>query len=219
MALSLVTGPAVEPVSLAEIIAHVRPSGHDDDTYLASLIKVARFYCETYLHRQFVTATWRLSLDGFPYNAENVSGDVTGVLRSIIRLPRPPLQSITSIKYIHPTTAVDTPIDAADYTADIYSEPGRLQPAYNKTWPTARLVPNAITVTYKAGYGGATPANDAASVAAVPDPIKHAIKLLVSGWYDNREPANADAVNVTPSFIPFGVDALLASQSYGSYVE
>lgn len=39
----------------------------------------------------------------------------------------------------------------------------------------------------------------------VEDDIKLALMLLVSHWYENREPVSSDSVNT----IPFGVDAIL----------
>lgn len=214
MGLSLYTAAAVEPVTLAEVRSHCRIDDHSDDAYLVLLIKAARQFAETYSRRQFVTATWKLYLDRFPFGANETISDSQSYCRDAIILPRPPLQSITSIAYIDANGASQS---FTNYTSDIYGEPGRVQPAYGYTWPTARLQPNAITITYKAGYGGSAPANDAASVAAVPQPIKHAIMMLAANWYENREPSNADA-NTAPKVL-FAVEALLDSCSYGSYTE
>ena len=56
---------------------------------------------------------------------------------------------------------------------------------------------DAVTVTYKAGYG------DAAS--AVPPRTKHAIKLLLGHLWRNREAVSA--VRLTE--VPMAIDALL----------
>ena len=49
-------------------------------------------------------------------------------------------------------------------------------------WPVTRAQQGAVNITYTAGYG------DPAS--ATPIAIKQAIKILVSHFYENREPTN-----------------------------
>lgn len=162
MGLRLTTPPAVEPITLTEAKTHLRVSGTDDDDRITALIAAAREEAETITGRAFITQTWRLTLDRFP-------------LAGPIVLPRPPLQSITSLAYVDSDGASQT-WDAANYRVSANNEPGRIEPAYNEVWPTTRLVSEAATVTYAAGYG------DAAS--DVPGGIKNAILLLVERYYD-----------------------------------
>jgi uncharacterized phiE125 gp8 family phage protein len=162
--------PAEEPVTTAEAKAHCRVDHDDEDTLIASLIVAARQWCESWTGRQFVTATWRLSLDGFPGCA--------------IRLPKPPLQSVSSVAY-DAADGTATTLGSSAYRTDADSEPGRLTPAYGLTWPTARCQTNAVRVTYVAGYGAAS---------AVPKAVKQAILLLVGHWYANREAVGSGGV-------------------------
>jgi uncharacterized phiE125 gp8 family phage protein len=66
--------------------------------------------------------------------------------------------------------------------------------------------PNAITITFWAGYG-----EDGRSV---PAPIKHAMLMLVGFWYENR---TAVLVGSISKPLEFAVESLLSSQKWGSY--
>ncbi|MBE3118845.1 MAG: phage head-tail connector protein [Candidatus Atribacteria bacterium] len=186
MTIRISAQPSTEPVSLSEAKAHLRVDIADDDTLISSLITAARQILEVQAQRQFVTATWVMTLDKFP------------LLCKEIRLLRPPIASVTSIYYLN-SAGTSTLLAAADYRVDSASEPGRITPAYGKTWPIAYPVTNAVTVTYSAGYGAAS---------AVPKAITQAILLLVGHWYENREAVQAYGGGVTP--LPMAVDALVA---------
>jgi uncharacterized phiE125 gp8 family phage protein len=156
-----------------------------EDTLLEALITTAREYCEGFQNRQYITATWELWLDDWPW------GDN-------IRIPLPPLQGVNSIKYYDTDNVVAT-MAAADYFVDTKSNPGRVSLAYGKTWPTTTLRPaNGVVIEFDAGYG------DLAS--DVPKRVKQAILLLVGHLYLRREESTEKAL----AEIPFGVKALLS---------
>ena len=91
-------------------------------------------------------------------------------------------------------------IDAGDYFVDMKSEPGRIVLNYSKSWPSIVLRPaNGVCVTFQPGYG------DAAT--NVPQRIRQAIKLLISHWYENREPVSTSGA--IPKEMPFSVESLL----------
>lgn len=198
-ALELVTGPAAEPVSLLEAKAHLRVDVADDDILLVGLIKAARQWAETFTRRGFVTQEWKLLLDEFPTAQSGEAGE-----SGLIRLPLPPAQSITSVQYVDSNGATQT-VAAADYTLDKAGEPARLVPAFGKSWPSARAVPNAVTVTFKAGYGtpGISPDD---SVSKVPEAIKTALKILIGHWYEHRE-AVSEEQPLMP--VPMALESLL----------
>lgn len=162
MNLTLKTAPETEPVSEAEAKVHLKVDHTDDDTYINTLIEVARLHAEELTQRGFITQTWELRLDWFPHQ---------------IDLLRPPVISVTSVKYIDEDGAEQT-LAADQYTLDKFKEPGRLVEEFDQTWPTTREVPNAVIVEYIVGYGAAT---------AVPDTIKQAILFLIAHWYEQRE--------------------------------
>lgn len=164
--------PASEPLSTAEVKTHLRIEFSDDDTYLDALIKAARRYVEQFTRRSLITQTWRYSLDAWPapiIPAHLQTG--TGVV-----LPYPPLQSVTSVQYTDTEGSTQT---FSDYTVDTDSDPGWILPSYGNAWPVTRNVMNAVRITYVAGYGDAS--------TDVPDELRHAMKLLVAMWYENRE--------------------------------
>jgi uncharacterized phiE125 gp8 family phage protein len=164
--LELVTPPSGEPVVPTEAVEHLRlDADTDEDELLAAMVTAAREQVEVYTRRALLTQTWRLTLDAFPE------------CNTPIRVPRPPLQSVTSVQYVD-LAGVTQVLDPAEYAVDTTGVRGRIAPAYGKSWPLARSQLNAVTITFVAGYGDA---------AKVPEGIKAAIKLLLGSLYENRE--------------------------------
>lgn len=180
MALELTTPPASEPVTLDELKAWARVDSTDDDDLLTANGVAAREHVERWLGRQLVTATWTLTMRDFP------SG--------LIRLPRPPLQSISSIKWKDTDGTLST-MDAGDYLVDTAADPGTVEPA--TSWPKPGDFPDAIQIAFVAGFG---------DPADVPENIKIAIKALAAHWYEAREPA---VVGASVANVPSHVSALV----------
>jgi len=195
MALKLVEGPAVEPVTLAEAKLHCRVDVDDDDDLITTYIQAAREYAETVTRRALITQTWDYYRDGFP------SGDT-------LKVPLPALQSVAGVYYT-PDGGSEQTLDSDDYEVDTVSEPGRIVLARGASWPGDVLTRiNGVRVRFTAGYG------DAAS--DVPGIIKLAMKLLIGHWYENRE-ATVAVGNIRE--VPLPVDTLLWSRrvmSFGS---
>ena len=186
MALKLITAPATEPVTSTEAKSHLRVDTTADDTLIGTLITAARQHVEAHLRRALITQTWELVTDAFPV------GDV-------LRLPLPPLVSVTSIKYTDEDGAEST-LSSGLYVVDTDSTKGRVVLKNGETWPSVTLAAaNGVRVRYVAGYGEAS---------AVPRPIRQAILLLIGTMYENRESVLV-AQGVTVAQLPFGVDALL----------
>jgi len=194
----LVTAPSVEPITLQQAKDHLRVDGDDDNDYIESLITAARERIEASLNRSLITTTWKVTLDRFPGGW----WEVWNCGQEWIELPRPRLISVSSIVYTD-TNGTSTTWSSSNYTVDTQSEPGRVMPAYNAVWPTARDHIAVVTITYTAGYG--------AAATAVPASIKHAMKLLVSHMYELREPVNVGNI-VTE--IPMSIDYLLAAEKW-----
>lgn len=183
VALKLITGPAVEPVTVTEAKAHLRVDFADDDTYIETLITAARMWVEEFTRRALVTQTWELVGDGWP------AGDR-------IALPLGRLQSVTSI------TGTDedgtaTVVSSSSYVVDANGEPGRVVLKSSSAWPSTTVKPGGFAVRFVAGYGLA---------AAVPGPVKAAILLLVGHLYENREDV---VVGLMATQVPMGARALL----------
>lgn len=169
--LYLVTAPVEEPVGLEEAKAHCRVDHTTDDAYIRALLESARQHVENYTRRKLITQTWDYKIDRFP----------CGTVEPI-ELPHPPLQSVTSVKYLD-ISGVEQTWPASEYivTAPVgeHAERGRISLADGKTWPDALYLMDSVRIRFVCGYGDA---------AAVPSGIKQAILLRVGDLYTNREP-------------------------------
>lgn len=163
---SLSSAPSVEPVSTSDAKRHMRITWSDDDDTIEELITASRVIFENASRRALITQTRVLRLEEFPFGREIV-------------LPRAPLQSVTSIQYYDTNDTLQT-YSSSNYEVDIYSTPGKVRLISTATgWPSTYDKPNAVIVTYIAGYGSAA--------SSVPKPIRQAIKLLAAFYYGNRE--------------------------------
>lgn len=162
-ALTLFAAPAAEPITLAETKDTIKVDVADDDALITRLIIAARMSAERITRRALVTQTWDLSLDAFP--------------RWELSIPKPTLQSVSSIAYVDANGATQT-LAADQYLVDAKSEPGRITPAFGLVWPVTRWQTNAVTVRFVAGYGAA---------AAVPQGIKNWMLMRIKSLYENRE--------------------------------
>jgi uncharacterized phiE125 gp8 family phage protein len=185
MALVLITPPAIEPVTLAEAKTHLRVEISDDDTYISALIVAARERAEGFLRRALITRTYDLYLDDFPAAAS-------------LPLPKPPLQTVLSVKYIDANSITQTLTENTDYIVDRISEPGWVVLPTGLSWPTPKEIIAAVFIRFKAGYGDAA--------ASVPGVFQLAIKQMVLGWYEVREPYGEASKN---SPLPAAAEALL----------
>ncbi len=154
--------PNTEPVTLEEAKTHLRVTSTAEDSYISSLITIARQWCEGYENTKYITQTVTVK-----YNA----------MRSVIELPVGPAQSVTSFKYID-DDQIEQTIDTADYVLDTYSMPPLVYEAYDVEFPTPLDIRNAVEIVYVAGFGDAD---------AVPERIKQAIKLILTHLYEHRE--------------------------------
>lgn len=186
MALILTSGPAVEPVSLAEAKLHLRIESTDtnEDNLLSALIKAAREMVERESRHALITQSWRLVRDSWP--------------DEVIELPLPPLQSVASVQYIDDADVTYT-LSSSVYEVDTSSTPGRVILKRNQTWPTTTLAGrNGVRVNYTCGFGTAG--------SNVDEALRLAMKLLIASWYEHREDY---VIGTTRQQLPFAVRALL----------
>lgn len=195
MALTLVTAPTEFVVSLEA--AKTQTRGLDDaseDALLQGLIAAAQEYAEAFTHRALMPQTWDLKLDSFCDPAAYEDG--------VIRLPKPPVSSVTSITYLD-TAGVSQTLSTSIYTTDFPSGPtaqrARITEAYGQVFPVTQSTLNAVTIRFVAGY---------TSARLVPYSIKQAMKLLVGHWYQNRESVVV-GIGIGAVQVPTAVEALL----------
>lgn len=137
------------PVTLERTRMHLRNEdlGHDDE-YLRGIIQAACGMVETVYGVALLTQTIKQYHSDFP-----CTDDKPLMLRIT------PLASITSITYTD--TAGATQIwSASEYTTGSFNGRYFVTPKVDYTWPSgvATGQPNAVTITYQAGYG-AKPSN------------------------------------------------------------
>lgn len=114
-----------------------------EDPELVRLLTTVRDRAELATGRALVTQTWDLVLDAFPCGR-------------VIDLPRPPLVSVTYLKYVDTAGVLQT-WAAANYVVQAPAGPrsarGRLALAYGKTWPSTYGELGDVTIRLVCGYG------------------------------------------------------------------
>lgn len=152
-----------EPLTTAELKAHLRKTTTDEDTLIASYGVAAREWCEEYT--------------GHILNQREVE-DTYGEWGEYLTLYHQPI----TVGDPTPTLTVEYTDDEGDfieYEARVirdFKYPWTIHPPYGFSFPSLGG-PATIKVTYTAGY---------ANAAAVPELFKQAIRLLVTSMYVNR---------------------------------
>ena len=189
--------PATEPVTLAQAKAQCRVEITDDDVLIGALITAGRRYAEVAQRRALITSTWVYSLDNFPIFGSSafVAGE--------IRLPIPPVQSVSSVQYYDIGGNLNT-LDPSRYIVDVASQPARIISTYATPWPVVTWTrPSSVMITFVAGY---------ANAAAVPVVTQQAILLWVAWMYAQR--GDSEALQAPPA----AIDALLSIDSFGGQI-
>jgi uncharacterized phiE125 gp8 family phage protein len=131
--------PTEEPVTLASLKDSVRITSCDFDEDLRRLLKAGRRQVENDARIKLVTQTVKLTCDRWPVG-------------NVIEIRQPPVQSITSVEYIDEDEATQT-LSSSKYYTDLTTTPPRIWLDENEYWPGTDDQPNAVTITYQAGYG------------------------------------------------------------------
>lgn len=172
---TLVTGPTLEPVTLAEARKQLElsPSDTAHDDHLTLLIQAAREQWEHDTDSCCLTQTWRVNLAGFcGYEIE---------------LPKRPVQSVIVTYY--DASNVSQTLSTSIYSLDTASR--RIVLTSLQSWPVTYERWDAVTVTYVAGY---------TSAANVPAIHKQAMRLLISHYFENRDMLMGAALQSMPAY-------------------
>ena len=183
MGLKLLSGPAAEPVSIDEVKAHLRVDGNNEDALIASLVLTSRLHIETALGLAMMTQQWQLVLDTWPADA-------------IVKLGIAPVQAINEVRVIDKDGAAIV-VPSSSYTLEVTGRPARLV-AGDHAWPSPGRKAGGVQIDFTAGFG-ATP-------EAVPAPIRQALLLLVTHWYEHRDPIE---IGAPATAVPQAVSHLL----------
>lgn len=170
MKLKVHTQPATEPVTADEAKTALSIDGTARDTQITAAIIAARQEIEAYTNRALITQTLEVAFDELPDD--------------IVELPRPVLQSITSVTH-YDDASTATVVNAANYHVDTYGEPGGFALNTDSEWPTGTpRTTNTLIVRYVAGYGAASD---------VPRALREAVIEMVRSMIDGDPDAEARA--------------------------
>ena len=184
-ALTVVTPPVQDLVTVDQARKHCRIDNTLDDDLLAGFIAVAVSLAETFLSRALLTQTLRWVMMETPPAAVGVAvpglftdpGGWLGfphALQRPILLPRSPVQQVLQVAVGDPQGGPDQVLDPSCWVADTELEPSRLRLLQGSLNCPMRH----LAVEFVAGYGD-TP-------ASVPPPIRLALLLMVAWLYENR---------------------------------
>lgn len=179
MGIKVIT-PAAAVLTLEEMRLHLRLDTvggvHPDDALISGLLLSAVQYCEHYTQRSVGGQTLELALDAFPDGP--------------ISLPKGPLQSVTSVRYVNAAGTTTTLLNTL-YAIDDYGFEAWLIAKFGTAWPDTEGSANCVKVRYVAG--------------SVDPTVKSAILLIIGHLYENRE--NSSVLQLKD--LPMGVNALL----------
>ena len=193
---SLVTSATGYPVELDNIKTHLRLDlGYTvEDDYLMTLRSAAISKVESITNRKMMKQTHKAYFNDWS------AGDY-------MELPYAPLISIPSsgVTYKN-STGNTTTFVSSEWEADIRSIPGRLalSSTANTDWPTATLHDvNPISIEFTCGYSTVA--------SGVPARLKQAVLMLISHWYEFREPYIVGGqFNLSVARVPDAVNSLIS---------
>lgn len=182
MDLTVITPPATTSVDVAMLKANKRIRHASEDDLISFWCRAADEFIEKRTNTAVMAQNLRLRLSR---------------ILPVIRIPRPPLRSLTSIKYT-PEGGSEVTVDTSGVRLVVEDMLAKIE------LPTLDAeAPGSMEIVYSAGY--ATPED-------VPAGIRHAALLLAGHWTTSREAAFMDTrLMQVEKRIPFGVDAHLAN--------
>lgn len=179
----LLSGPAAEPIALAEAKQFIRVEHDDDDDVISALIVGSRIHVEAQTRRALITQSWRLTRDVWPEIA------------CLPVLPAP-VKTLDAVR-VYKSDGTTLGLDLAGFALDKISAPARLT-FTRGALPAPERPVAGIEIDVTCGYGDA---------ADVPEALRQAIRLLVAHWYENR---GLIAVGHEVAVLPQTVASLIA---------
>lgn len=168
------SAPGTCALTTAAAKAHLRVDHSDDDTLIGSLAQAAHNMVAQMTGRVLTEEEWTVSV---PY----VTGD--------LELPLCPVRSLDGVSYYDAAGNSQT-LDVAGFWLFAHPDRPLIRPKPGTAWPALQTREDALTVTVTAG------------LAAVPDELIAAMKLLVGHYYANRE---AVVVGASVADLPLAV--------------
>lgn len=190
MRLTLMRAPSTDVITLEEAKLHMRVDTDDDDMLISGLIRTATAKIDGRngsLGRCLLVQQYRFSISAF-YDE--------------IVLPLPPVLSVDDINYVD-SSGMPRSLDAGTYrVAGLGDEEGAsVCRARSVAWPCTAGVPDAVQITFTAGFGE--------TAAEIPYPIRQAILMHVAHLYDNRGAVTSG--NDQSQIVPLGYEDLISA--------
>lgn len=182
MTLIRTVDPSAEPVTLAEVKAHLRLDHASEDDLLSGLIRAARDDLERATGMALLDQAWRLVLDQWPRNG------------CAAVMPHP-IREILSVT-VYGAEGEASLVDPANYQVDTLSRPARIR--FTEAPKPLRAM-NGVEIDFTAGFGEAG--------TDVPDLLRRAILVLVAHWYEFRTDFGPSD---QPVSYPAGYDRMIA---------
>lgn len=159
---TLIDGPAGEPVSLSEMKTWLRLDGDDEDDLVMALVTAARLTIEASTRRFMMAQTWRLTLDGWPPGGT-------------LRLPLAPVRHLVAAR-VWTGEGVSVAVPPGSLRLRAGDDPATLRVA--GPVPLPGVADGGIEIDLSVGFG--------ATAAQVPAPLRQAVRVLATRWFENR---------------------------------
>lgn len=197
---AITVAATAEPVSMAQALRQCRLE--PDDTlnleYIQDLIPRARAHVERQCAVRFATQTVTMSCDHFTAHRWWQQTEYMQSAGDMARLPEAPVQSITSISYVDVDGMTQT-LSASVYELRADGLEAAIVLKYNQVWPPIQ-VGSRITVVAVVGY------------ATAPEDVVHAMLVLISFWFENREAVH---IGTMATNLDFMGEAMLCNHRRG----
>lgn len=182
-----ITGAPDPLITLAEAKAHLEVSDTDRDTMITSLVAAASAMIDGYD-----------AMTGKAINEQTAAFSIPTAPTGHVHLPIFPVKSLTSVAY-YDTDNVSQTINVANFRLVANEDYAWIENIPSFSWPAVYDRHDAITFTLLCGF------------AETPEPLKHAAKLMVGHWFENREAASEKSVKA----IDWAVEALVGRYRKG----
>jgi uncharacterized phiE125 gp8 family phage protein len=179
----LITAPTASVIPLSEVKQALGVSDTSQDLMISAALAAAVSSLDAasggWLARALRPQTWELRLPEFPPYCEDEE----------IRLPHPPLISVTSIKYDDSSGTEQTLVENTDYIVLGVggNSFGSVRPVYNGSWPSARYISDSVRIRYVCGYaeGDNSPPTDDDMPAAIKQGVVLMVRSIMSSAAQN----------------------------------
>ena len=190
----VVSTPSTDSASsTTDLKTWLRVDTSDEDTEIAYMGMACQNILEDLTNTTMMQQTMTAYFDGFPPEGKP------------IELPRPPLISVTSIKYVDANGAQQTWSNALYEVSALGKLPARIMPIESEDYPSTGDTPtasvfNKVEIEYIAGY---------ATRGEVPDGFVVGHRMFVGHFYNNREVTTTDNVKD----LPLGLQMIVAANA------